>query len=70
MRIFFDALREGELRCLDINLDRYKKIEQILGPRKLTIVDHYYGCYLASRLICLPCEQTTWTLDLALDFSL
>lgn len=64
-----DALKEGELKSIDFNLERYRKVEQLIGMRKLSIVDKYYGCYLASKLVCIPCNQINWTLDLALDFT-
>lgn len=64
-----DALKDGELKSIDFNLERYKKVEQLIGMRKLSIVDKYYGCYLASKLICVPCNQINWTLDLTLDFT-
>ena len=69
LRIFLDALKEGELRCMAFNTERYKRIEQIVGARKLTLVDYYYGCYLANKVVCVPCDETSWTLDLALDFN-
>lgn len=67
MRVLLDALSEGELLFLDVNLERYRKVEKCLGPQKLSLVDRMFGTYLASRVLCLKCERVTWTVDLALD---
>jgi len=67
MRVLLDAMSEGELLFLDINLERYRKVEKCLGPQKLSIIDRMFGMYLASRVVCLKCEKVSWTVDLALD---
>jgi hypothetical protein len=42
---------------LDIDEERYKKIEKILGQQKLSMIQQIFGSYLASRIICNKCQK-------------
>ena len=55
---------------IDTDIERYNKVQKIIGRQKISMIQQIFGSYLASQIICEKCQKQSWTLDLTYHWAI